>query len=229
MSKVLYEFSPNTNVVKGPHAPDSPIVIQAYNVTFSDVISKQFMNSGIKDFINYVKSFPLRYAFYNFVDPFYPKQFTSCDPSKYTLRQCFGVGWKYLSRVIEDDDENNDEDNEEGVDDEEEANELATDKGEAFVHGMNSPPILNKHIRLCSTSSSTTSTNDIVQRGSSPPKIEPTDPLIQDVTSQRSMSHSPQAATAPPMLMHIQTASFYQGESSSNFQTTMIFQLSLLV
>ncbi|XP_023770756.1 uncharacterized protein LOC111919426 [Lactuca sativa] len=94
--------------------------------------------------------------------------------------------------------------------------------------GLNSPPRLNKHIRFRSTSS-TTAANDTVQCGSTPPQMEDTDPLIQDVTSRRSTSPSPQAAIAPPMLTCIQTASFYQGESSSNFQTTMLFQVSLLV
>lgn len=74
MSKPLYEFDPNANVVKDPHAHDSPIVIQANNVDFSDVIQKYFVSIGIEDFVNYVKSYPLRYAFWDFLNPFYPKQ-----------------------------------------------------------------------------------------------------------------------------------------------------------
>ncbi|CAI9287306.1 unnamed protein product [Lactuca saligna] len=285
MSKALFEFSPNANVVKGPHTHDSPIVIQANNRTFYDVIPKYFVNSGIKDFINYVKSYSLRYVFYDFPHIFYPNkvcefyyscsfdsraqtitgtigdeekwksihetlgynfalQGNSCDPSKYTLRRCSGVGWKYLSGLIDcitrnknptyvpypcwlgltlardkegynvnhgdiipiptlsskiisaalsdgdmhitqrmenwienpytvesydSEEEDDDEDNEEGdydeeeVDDEEDVeDELDTDKGEAYVHGMNSPQKFNKHIRFSSTYSSTPSAYDIV-------------------------------------------------------------------
>ncbi|CAI9286777.1 unnamed protein product [Lactuca saligna] len=88
-------FSYNTNITKGPYAPDSTIIIQSTNVAFLDEISKQFTNSGIEDFVNYVKSCPLRYAFYDFLDPFYPKQVwynfhllgLTRDPYKNTLRQ----------------------------------------------------------------------------------------------------------------------------------------------
>ena len=43
-------------------------------MAFSDEIPKQFENSGIEDFVNYVKSGPLRYAFWDFSNPFYPKK-----------------------------------------------------------------------------------------------------------------------------------------------------------
>ncbi|CAI9289934.1 unnamed protein product [Lactuca saligna] len=59
MSKPIYEFVPNTHVIKGSNASDSPI-IQVKNVAFSDEIPKQIANSRIKDFVNYVKSCPLR-------------------------------------------------------------------------------------------------------------------------------------------------------------------------
>ncbi|CAI9303006.1 unnamed protein product [Lactuca saligna] len=49
MSKVLYVFSHDDNVVKGPHAPDTPIVIQANNVAFSNMIPNQYKNSRIED------------------------------------------------------------------------------------------------------------------------------------------------------------------------------------
>ncbi|CAI9293507.1 unnamed protein product [Lactuca saligna] len=74
MPKPFYELSPNVDVVKGPYAPDSLIIIQANNMAFSDEISQQFTNSRIEDFIDYVKSFPIRYAFCNFQCSFYPKQ-----------------------------------------------------------------------------------------------------------------------------------------------------------
>ena len=67
MSKPLYMFAPSANVIKGPHAPDLPIIIQSTNVVFSDEIPKQFVRLGIKDFINYFKSRPLRYAFCKYV------------------------------------------------------------------------------------------------------------------------------------------------------------------
>ncbi|CAI9275846.1 unnamed protein product [Lactuca saligna] len=74
MSKPLYEFGPNTNIITGPHTPNSIIIIQWNNVEFSDEILKQFANSGIEDFVNYVKSGPLQYAFCDFPDPFCHKQ-----------------------------------------------------------------------------------------------------------------------------------------------------------
>ena len=70
MPKALYVFDPNANVTKGPHDPDSPIVIQANNMAFSDVIPNQFKNSWIKDLVNCIKSCPLHYAFCDFSKPF---------------------------------------------------------------------------------------------------------------------------------------------------------------
>ncbi|CAI9300707.1 unnamed protein product [Lactuca saligna] len=74
ISKSLYEFAPSANVIKCPHAPDSTIIIPSINVAVSGEIPKQFANSGIEDFVDYVKSGHLRYAFCNFPDHFYPKK-----------------------------------------------------------------------------------------------------------------------------------------------------------
>ncbi|CAI9259345.1 unnamed protein product [Lactuca saligna] len=94
---------------------------------------------------------------------------------------------------------------------------------------MNSPPRLKKHIRFSSTYSSTSSVDDVVQRGSTLPQVETTVLLIQDVISLRSVCPSQQAKHVPPIVRPLHTTSFYQGESSSKFQTTMISQLLLLV
>ncbi|CAI9303696.1 unnamed protein product [Lactuca saligna] len=109
----------------------------------------------------------------------------------------------------EDNDENYNEDNKEGTDDEEdvddekdvedEENELDIDKEGASVQGVSSPPKMNKHIHFSYTSSSTTSTDDIVHCGSTPHKMETTNPLIQYVNPPSSASPTPQDATAPPM------------------------------
>lgn len=113
----------------------------------------------------------------------------------------------------EEDDENDGEDNEEDVDDaedaEDEEDKLATNKGEAYVQGMNYPPRLNNHIRCSSTSSSTPSTDDIVYHGSTPPQLETTDPLIQDVYPPSSTSPSPQAKIVLLMLTHLQKTFIY--------------------
>lgn len=96
ISKVLYKFAPNVNVIKGPYSPNSLIIIQANNLAFSNIILKQFTNSGNEDFINYVKSCTLRYAFPDFPEPFYPKQvcelYYSCfiDSSAQTITRTTG-------------------------------------------------------------------------------------------------------------------------------------------
>lgn len=120
----------------------------------------------------------------------------------------------------EENDENYDEDDVEGTDDEEdvddekdvedEEDELDIDKEEASVHGVNSPPKLNKHIYFSYTSSSTTSIDDIVHCRSTPHKMETTHPLIQDVNPPSSASPNPQDATAPPTPTPHYTASIYQ-------------------
>ncbi|CAI9262098.1 unnamed protein product [Lactuca saligna] len=120
----------------------------------------------------------------------------------------------------DDDDEEGTSDEEEGVVDEE--YELAADKGEAVVHGMNSPLRLNKNIRFSFTCSSTAYVDDVVQHGSTPPQVETADPLIQDVISPRSVSPYHQAEPTPPMPTPLRIVSFYQGESNSNFQTDTI-------
>lgn len=47
MSKVLYVFAPDANVVKGSHAIDTPIVVQEHNVSFLDIIPNQYKDLGI--------------------------------------------------------------------------------------------------------------------------------------------------------------------------------------
>lgn len=88
---------------------------------------------------------------------------------------------------------------------------------EDFVQGMNSPSRMKKHIRFSSTSSSTPSTCDAAQRGSTPPLVVTVEPLIQDEVSPRPVFPFPQAENVPPMLTPIQTITFYQGLSSSIF------------
>ncbi|KAL7605619.1 hypothetical protein Lser_V15G17082 [Lactuca serriola] len=61
----------------------------------------------------------------------------------------------------EEEDANDDEEVDDKEDLEDEEDDLATDKGESSVRGMNSPPNLNKHIQFSSTSSSTPSVDDI--------------------------------------------------------------------
>ena len=98
MSNPLYEFAPSTNVIKGPHASDATIIIQSTNAAFLYDIPKQVVNSGIKDFIEFVKSDPLRYAFCNFLEPFYPKQVCefyytcSVDTVAQTISRTIGYG-----------------------------------------------------------------------------------------------------------------------------------------
>ncbi|CAI9296815.1 unnamed protein product [Lactuca saligna] len=74
MLKLLHEFNPNASIIKGSHTSYFTITIQPTNVAFSDEIPKQFTNSGIEDFVYYVKSCPLRYVLCDFPNPFYPKQ-----------------------------------------------------------------------------------------------------------------------------------------------------------
>ncbi|CAI9289697.1 unnamed protein product [Lactuca saligna] len=179
---IMFAFAPNANVIKGPHAHDSPIIVQANNVAFSNVIPKQFVNSRIKDFINYVKSCHLRYAFCNFPVLFYHKQVWYIDnhgiiipihslssniinvaavdgENNITQRMDNWIPSPYTVEYSDSKEDNNDAD-EEDVDDEED--ELVIDRGEYLDQGMNSSRRLNKHIRFSSTSSSTPSAVDVI-------------------------------------------------------------------
>lgn len=94
----------------------------------------------------------------------------------------------------EEDDEDDFEDNDEGDNHEEDSNdeeevdnkedakdkedELATNKGEVSVQGMNSPARLNKHIQFLSTSSSTPFVDNSVHRGSKLPLVRTVEPMI---------------------------------------------------
>ncbi|CAI9287667.1 unnamed protein product [Lactuca saligna] len=72
----------------------------------------------------------------------------------------------------------------------------------------------------------------VVQRGSTTPLVETIEPLIQDEISPRLASSSPEAGIVPPILICIKTAAFQQDdqeESSSNLQTVVLSQLSLIV
>ncbi|CAI9280258.1 unnamed protein product [Lactuca saligna] len=187
MSNVLYVFSPNANVVKGTHAPNTPIVIQAKNVALTDIIPNQFKNSRIKYFDNYVKSCPLHYALCDFPEPFYPKQ----------------VANPYVVESYDSEEEDN-EGNDEEYQSDDDINSLDNDMVEASDHGMmiNSPPRLKNHIHFSSSSPS-------------PPFAEASPP--------------PQAITIPPIAIPICTTATFQEEYSSNFQSIVLSQLSLLV
>ena len=88
---------------------------------------------------------------------------------------------------------------------------------------------MKRHIRFSSTSSSTPFADDVVQCGSTPPLVLTVDPQIQDEIFARLTFPSPQAENVPPMPTPIQTTTVYHGESSSNFETILLSQLSLLV
>lgn len=68
-----------------------------------------------------------------------------------------------------------------------------------------------------------------MQHGSTPPIVQTVEPLIQNVVSPRSVTPSHQVETLPPMPMPIKSATFYQWESISNFDTTVLSQHFLLV
>lgn len=58
MAPVLSAFVPAANVLKAPNTPNTHIVIEANNVTFTDTIPPQHQNSDIKDFFELVKCCP---------------------------------------------------------------------------------------------------------------------------------------------------------------------------
>lgn len=53
---------------------ETPIFIDATNFSFSDVIPTQHQDSGIEDFVHFIKSCPLLNAFCDVPNRFYPKQ-----------------------------------------------------------------------------------------------------------------------------------------------------------
>lgn len=74
MARVIFTFVPAANVIKFVNTPDNPIVVIANNVAFSDIIPPQHQDSGIKDFVNFFKIYPLRYALYDVPEPFFPQK-----------------------------------------------------------------------------------------------------------------------------------------------------------
>lgn len=66
-------FVPAEKVIKAPNTPKTPIFILEKNVAFTDTISPQHQNSSIEDFVNYLKTFPLRYAVIDAHEPFFAK------------------------------------------------------------------------------------------------------------------------------------------------------------
>ena len=72
MATILYEFVPSALNAKAPNTPDN-IVIKPNNFAFSDVIPKQFRNQGYEDYVNFLKSHPLRYALADIPTAFYPQ------------------------------------------------------------------------------------------------------------------------------------------------------------
>lgn len=77
MSRVLFILASGANVMRGPNATVAATVVQVNNVYFLDIIPNQHQNSGIEDFVNYVKICPLCHTFCDVPDPSYPQQV--CD------------------------------------------------------------------------------------------------------------------------------------------------------
>ncbi|CAI9303143.1 unnamed protein product [Lactuca saligna] len=105
MSKVLYILVPYTNVVNGPHAHHTHIVVQENIVVFSYIMPNQYKNSRIEDLVNYIKSCPLYYAFRDYSEPFYlkkvynyskPPDKEKCRSLRPILRGDWQVPWKGL-------------------------------------------------------------------------------------------------------------------------------------
>ncbi|CAI9282313.1 unnamed protein product [Lactuca saligna] len=201
MSKPLYEFAHNEHVVKGPHAPDLPVTIQSTNVVFSDEIPKQIIKLGIEDFINYVKSFLLQYAFWCVEShgiiipiPSLSSKIINVAPIQVnlpiTMRMQKWIEKPYVveSYEFEDDDKNDKEDG-----NEEDGNKEGADEEE--------------------------DTDDAAQHELTPPFVETTEPMIQDVKSPMITSLARQAKTLPIMIVAFHQDN--QEESNINFQTTV--------
>ena len=72
MATVLYEFLSSSLNTKAPNTPNK-VCIKSNNAAFSDVIPKNFINQGYEDFVNFLKSHPLRYALAATPTAFYPQ------------------------------------------------------------------------------------------------------------------------------------------------------------
>ncbi|KAL7593935.1 hypothetical protein Lser_V15G32348 [Lactuca serriola] len=168
---------------------------------------------------------------------------------------CIVINWienPYVveSSYFEEDDENDDVGDEEvndnenseadhqkgadkGEDTDKDENNPAANMGDDFTQNMNSPPRKNKRIHLSSTSP----TDDIEHRGSTPPIGDTTELVIEDEPSPMP-SPFPQAdivhhvEMVPPTPSPINVVVHHQGdqgEANSNSETNVLSQLSLIV
>lgn len=98
MAPGLFVFIHAINVVKAPNTPETPIIVQPNNDTFSVNIPPQHQDLGMEDFVNFFKSCTLRYALSDVPGPFSPKQlyefYYSCtiDASGQTISRTVGDG-----------------------------------------------------------------------------------------------------------------------------------------
>ncbi|CAI9275847.1 unnamed protein product [Lactuca saligna] len=74
--------------------------------------------------------------------------------------------------------------------------------------------MMNKHIRFSTTSLSSSSVDDSVKRGSTPPFMETVEPMIQEEIPPKPTSPPPpQAKTVPSRPTPINTFAFHQGDN----------------
>ena len=87
----LYVYVLDSNVVRAPNTPTSPIIITANNAALSPAIPPKLQNKGLEPFMDYLQSHPLRYALSDIADPFLPAHicefYYSCtfDPATHSL------------------------------------------------------------------------------------------------------------------------------------------------
>lgn len=73
MSSPFYFYIPNDDAIKEDNTLNTPFLIFATNVEFSNDIPVNYLNRGSEAFVQFLKSHPLRYARANSVEFFLPQ------------------------------------------------------------------------------------------------------------------------------------------------------------
>ncbi|CAI9302389.1 unnamed protein product [Lactuca saligna] len=96
---LLFDFILAGNLIKDPNTPETPIIVQANNVAFSDTIAPQHQGLGLEDFVNFFMRLLLHCPLSNVPKPFFQKQvyefYYSCtvDVSGQTISEIVGDGY----------------------------------------------------------------------------------------------------------------------------------------
>ena len=99
----LFVYIPSPTAIRAPNTPTTPIIITTNIVAFNPFIPEKLQGLGLEAFMRFINAHPLRYAFSDYPDPFYPHHicefYYTCtfDPNTRSINGTIAAGAHNIS------------------------------------------------------------------------------------------------------------------------------------